>query len=75
MTAAGSVRLSDNGMKSGGRWTDRRRVLSEGAAAEEENEDHGRARQGDQGQGAEVGDQMEVDAHGEDGGKFNQAAP
>ncbi len=37
---------------------------SEGAAAVEEDEDHGRAGQGDQGQGAEVGDEVEVDTHG-----------
>ncbi len=38
---------------------------SEGAAAEEEDEDHRRTGQGDQGQGAEVGDEVKVDAHGE----------
>ncbi len=37
---------------------------SEGAAAVVEDEDHGRAGQGDQGQGAEVGDEMEIDTHG-----------
>lgn len=37
---------------------------SEGAAAVIEDEDHGRTGQGDQGQRAEVGDQMKVDAHG-----------
>ncbi|KEF42698.1 MAG: chloride channel protein [Cyanobium sp. CACIAM 14] len=36
---------------------------SEGAPAVEEDEDHGRAGQGDQGQGAEIGDEMEVDTH------------
>ncbi|WP_371734099.1 chloride channel protein [Synechococcus sp. CCY 9618] len=36
---------------------------SEGAAAVEEDEDHRRSGQGDQGQGAEVGDEMEVDTH------------
>jgi H+/Cl- antiporter ClcA len=39
-------------------------VGSEGAAAEVEDEDHGRAGQGDQGQGTEVGDEMEVNTHG-----------
>ena len=39
-------------------------AASEGAAAVEEDEDHGRPRQGDQGQGSEVGDQVKVDAHG-----------
>nr|WP_219903944.1 chloride channel protein [Aphanothece minutissima] len=37
---------------------------SEGAATVVEDEDHGRAGQGDQGQGAEVGDEMEIDTHG-----------
>ena len=37
---------------------------SEGAAAEVKDEDHGRSGQGDQGQGTEVGDEMEVDTHG-----------
>lgn len=37
---------------------------SEGAAAVVEDEDHGWAGQGDQGQGAEVGDEMEIDTHG-----------
>jgi H+/Cl- antiporter ClcA len=37
---------------------------SESAAPIEEDEDHGRSGQGDQGQGAEVGDEMEVDTHG-----------
>lgn len=37
---------------------------SEGATAVVEDEDHGRTGQGDQGQGAEVGDEMEVDTHG-----------
>ena len=36
---------------------------SEGAAAIKEDEDHRRARQGDQRQGSEIGDQVEVDAH------------
>lgn len=36
---------------------------SEGAAAVVEDEDHGRTGQGDQGQGAEVGDEVEVDTH------------
>ena len=39
-------------------------VGSEGAAAEVKDEDHGRTGQGDQGQGTEVGDEMEVDTHG-----------
>lgn len=39
-------------------------VGSEGASAEVEDEDHGRAGQGDQGQGTEVGDEMEVNTHG-----------
>jgi len=39
-------------------------VGSEGAAAEVEDEDHGRAGQGDQGQGTEVGDEVEVNTHG-----------
>lgn len=33
---------------------------SEGAAPVEQDEDHGRARQGDQGQGRKVGDQVEI---------------
>ena len=37
---------------------------SEGAAPVEEDEDHRRTGQGDQGQSAEVGDEMEVDTHG-----------
>ena len=37
---------------------------SEGAAAVVEDEDHGRTGQGDQGQGAEVGNEMEIDTHG-----------
>jgi H+/Cl- antiporter ClcA len=37
---------------------------SERAAAVEEDEDHSRAGQGDQGESGEVGDQMKVDAHG-----------
>ena len=37
---------------------------SEGAATVEEDEDHRRSRQGYQGQGSEVGDQVEIDAHG-----------
>jgi H+/Cl- antiporter ClcA len=40
------------------------RESSEGAAAVEEDENHGRTGQGDQGQGAEVRDEMEVDTHG-----------
>jgi hypothetical protein len=39
-------------------------VGSEGASAEVEDEDHGRAGQGDQGQGTEVGDEVEVNTHG-----------
>jgi H+/Cl- antiporter ClcA len=42
---------------------DGRPVSSEGSAPVEEDEDHGRAGQGDQGQGAEVGDEVEVDTH------------
>jgi len=42
---------------------------SEGAAAVVEDEDHGRTGQGDQGQGAEVGDEMEVDTHGATAGE------
>jgi H+/Cl- antiporter ClcA len=38
--------------------------VSEGPAPVEKDEDHGRAGQGDQGQGAEVGDEVEVDTHG-----------
>jgi len=38
---------------------------SEGAATVEENENYRRARQGDQGQGSEIGDQVEIDAHGQ----------
>ena len=38
---------------------------SECPAAIEENEDHGRTSQGDQRKGTEIGDQMEVDAHGD----------
>jgi H+/Cl- antiporter ClcA len=37
---------------------------SEGAAAVVKDEDHRRAGQGDQGQGAEIGDEVEVDTHG-----------
>ena len=37
---------------------------SEGAAAIEKDEDHGRSRQGDQGQGSEIGDQVKINAHG-----------
>lgn len=44
-------------------------VGSEGAAAVVEDEDHGRSGQGDQGQGAEVGDEMEVDTHGASAGE------
>jgi hypothetical protein len=44
--------------------TDRGWLSSESAAAVEEDEDHGGASQGDQGKGGEVGDQVEVDAHG-----------
>jgi H+/Cl- antiporter ClcA len=44
-------------------------VGSEGAAAVVEDEDHGRTGQGDQGQGAEVGDEMEVDTHGTTAGE------
>jgi H+/Cl- antiporter ClcA len=36
---------------------------SESAATVVEDEDHGRTGQGDQGQGAEVGDEVEVDTH------------
>jgi hypothetical protein len=36
---------------------------SKSAAAIEKYEDHSWTRQGDQGQGSEVGDQVEVDAH------------
>jgi H+/Cl- antiporter ClcA len=47
---------------------------SESAAAIEEDEDHRRTRQGDQGQGAEVGDEVEIDTHGEaTGGRKNQS--
>ncbi len=42
---------------------------SEGAAAVVEDEDHGRTGQGDQGQGAEVGDEVEVDTHGASAGE------
>ena len=38
---------------------------SEGAAAVEKDEDHSRTSQGDQSQGCEVGNQGEIDAHGE----------
>jgi hypothetical protein len=37
---------------------------SERAAAKVEDEDHGRPGQGDQGQGTEIGNEMEVDTHG-----------
>ena len=37
---------------------------SESASAVEKNEDHSGASQSDQRKGGEVGDQMEVDAHG-----------
>ena len=37
---------------------------SEGAATVEEDEDHRRSRQGDQGQGSEIGDQVKINAHG-----------
>ena len=37
---------------------------SERAAAVKENEDHGWAGQGDQGQSGEVGNQVEVETHG-----------
>ena len=46
-------------------------VGSEGASAEVEDEDHGRAGQGDQGQGTEVGDEMEVNTHGAAAGEGN----
>lgn len=36
----------------------------ERAAPIEKDEDHGRAGQGDQSQGEEVGDQMEINTHG-----------
>ena len=38
---------------------------SEGSPAIEEDEDHRRTSQGDQGQGREVGNQVKVDAHGD----------
>ena len=37
--------------------------MSESAATVEEDEDHCRTRQRDEGKGAEVGDQVEIDAH------------
>ena len=39
-------------------------IRSEGAAAVEEDEDHGGAGDRDQKQGRKVGDQMEIDSHG-----------
>ena len=36
---------------------------SEGTATEEQDEHHGGASQGDQGQGGEVGDQVKINAH------------
>ena len=44
-----------------GSWIGR---ISESAAAVEKNEDHGRACEGDERQCGEIGDQVQVEAHG-----------
>ena len=52
--------IRGSGIGAAERWLG---LISEGAAAVEEDEDHRRTGQGDQGQGSEVGDEMEIDAH------------